>query len=417
MKPLTREDTKNAMILISENEPGDWWKVKLENNFTLEAGKTYEAVYTFNSDAEGDIKFGTNEKVVCHTADVHHVTVGDNQFTVTFTAEDGAYTCLELGGLGKFKLTFTDITLKEVEKPVEPEQPENPEQPGEHTHSFVNGKCECGEENGFAHVTTWTEGSLTPVTREDTENSMIVTSTNAPGDWWKVKVEWPLSVEEGKTYEATFCFTSDAAGTIKYSVNAATFLDNQDYNVVAGSNTFKVRFTAGADSYSCLELGGLGNFKLTFTGISLKETEAPHTHSFVNGRCECGATNGFAGVSVWTEGSLIPVVREDDASSMTITSTNGAADWWKVKVEPGLGFAQGKTYDVTFRFTSNASGRIKYHVDGAAYEGTNEYDVVAGSNTFTVRLTAGEGSYNCLELGGLGVFKLTFTGISSKEIE
>ena len=65
----------------------------------------------------------------------------------------------------------------------------------------------------------------------------------------------------------------------------------------------------------------------------------------------------------------------------------------------------------------DASGRIKYHVDGAAYEGANEYDVVAGSNTFTVRLTAGEGGYNCLELGGLGNFKLTFTGISLKEVE
>ena len=568
MKPLNREDTADSMILISDNEPGDWWKVKLENNFKLEAGKTYEAVYTFTSDAEGDIKFGTNEKVTSHTPDVYHVTAGENRFAVTFTAEDGAYTCLELGGLGKFKLTFTGISLKEAEKPAEPEQPEHthsfvngkcecgqqngfagvtvwtegsltpvvredtensmiitsanapgdwwkvkvewplsveegktyeaifsfdsdvagtikysanaatfhdtqdynvvaganifkvrftagaenysclelgglgnfkltftgislnevedpaePEQP-EHTHSFVNGKCECGQQNGFAGVSVWTEGSLTPVVREDTENSMIITSANASGDWWKVKVEWPLSVEEGKTYEATFSFDSDVAGTIKYSANAATFHDTQDYNVVAGANTFKVRFTAGAENYSCLELGGLGNFKLTFTGISLKEAEKPaepeqpeHTHSFVNGKCECGQQNGFAGVSVWTEGSLTPVVREDTENSMIITSANAPGDWWKVKVEPGLGFTQGKTYDVTFRFTSNASGRIKYHVDGAVYEGANEYDVTAGGNAFTVRLTAGEGGYNCLELGGLGAFKLTLTGISVKEVE
>ena len=558
MKPLTREDAEDSMTLISDNEPGDWWKVKLENNFKLEAGKTYEAVYTFNSNAEGNIKFGTNEKVTCQSADVYHVTAGENQFKVTFTAQDGAYTCLELGGLGKFELTFTDITLKEAEKPVEPEQPEHThsfvngkcecgaenrfahvatwtegsltpvvredtenamiitssnapgdwwkvkvennfatvagktyeatytftsnaagdikfggdnmtcatadvynvvvgentfkvtftvsadnaynclelgglgnfkltftgislkevvEEEPEHTHSFVNGKCECGETNGFAGISTWTEGSLTPVVREDTENSMIITSSNAPGDWWKVKVEWPLAVEEGKTYEATFSFNSNAAGTIKYSVNAATFLDSQDYNVSVGNNTFKVRFTAGAENYSCLELGGLGNFKLTFTGISLTEAEAPHTHSFVNGKCECGETNGFAGVAVWTEGSLTPVTREDTENAMTVISTNAPGDWWKVKVEPGLGFTQGKTYEVTFWFTSNASGRIKYHVDGAVFAGANEYDVTAGANTFTVRLTAGEGSYNCLELGGLGNFELIFTGISLKEVE
>ena len=553
MKLLTREDTADSMTLISDNEPGDWWKVKLENNFKLEAGKTYKAVYTFTSDAEGDIKFGTNEKVVCHTADVYHAVVGENKFEVTFTAQDGAYTCLELGGLGKFKLTFTDITLTETEAPVPPPEHTHSfvngkcecgvengfagvnvwtegsltpatreddassmtitstngaadwwkvkvennfatvagktyeatytftrnaagdikfggdnmtcatadvynvavgantfkvtftvsadnaynclelgglgnfkltftgislkEVVAEHTHSFVNGRCECGVTNGFAGVNVWTEGSLTPVTREDDASSMTITSTNGAADWWKVKVEWPLAITEGKTYEATFSFSSNATGTIKYSVNGAAFLDSQDYSVAAGSNTFKVRFTAGAENYSCLELGGLGNFKLTFTGISLAETEAPHTHSFVNGKCECGVTNGFSGVNVWTEGSLTPVTREDTENSMIVTSTNAAGDWWKVKVEPGLGFTQGKTYDVTFRFTSNASGRIKYHVDGAAFIGSNEYDVTSGSNTFTVRLTAGEGSYNCLELGGLGAFKLTFTGISVKEVE
>ena len=40
-----------------------------------------------------------------------------------------------------------------------------------------------------------------------------------------------------------------------------------------GENTFTIRFTAGTENYSCLELGGLGNFKLTFTEISLKELE------------------------------------------------------------------------------------------------------------------------------------------------
>ena len=259
MKFLTREDTATSMILISENEPGDWWKVKVENNFPTEAGKTYEAVYTFTSDAEGDIKFG-GDNMTCHTPDVYHVVAGENTFSVTFTVSaSNAYNCLELGGLGNFRLEFTSITLKEVSS--EPE----------HTHSFVNGKCECGETNGFAGFGVWNEGSLTPVVREDTENSMIITSANAPGDWWKVKVEWPLSVEEGKTYEVTFIFNSTAAGRIKYHVGGASFLTGQEYDVVVGENTFTVRFTAGSDNYSCLELGGLGNFTLTFTGVSFKE--------------------------------------------------------------------------------------------------------------------------------------------------
>ena len=416
MKALDREDTPDSMILVSDNEPGDWWKVKLENNFALEPGKIYEAVYSFTSDAEGDIKFGTNEKVSCLTGDVYHVVAGENRFAVTFTAQADAYTCLELGGLGKFVLTFTEITLTETEKPAEPD-PE-PDQPGEHTHKFENGKCECGQENGFAGVFTWTEGSLIPVTREDSENSMTVISANAPGDWWKVKVEWPLNVTEGKNYEATFRFTSDVAGMIKYSVNGAAFLDSQDYSVSVGENTFTVRFTAGAENYSCLELGGLGQFRLTFTEISLKKQEpAEHSHSFVNGKCECGETNGFAGVSTWTEGSLIPVTREDSESSMTLISDNAPGDWWKVKVEWPLTVTEGKTYEATFRFSSDVAGMIKYSVNGAAFLGSQDYSVSVGENTFTVRFTAGAENYSCLELGGLGNFKLTFTEISLKEIE
>ena len=419
MKPLNREDTADAMILISANEPGDWWKVKLENNFKLETGKTYEAVYTFTSDAEGDIKFGTNEKVTCLTADVYHAIKGENRFAVIFTAADGAYTCLELGGLGAFKLTFTGISRKEVENTTEPEQP------GEHTHSFVNGKCECGAANAFAGVKIWNEGSLTPLVREDTENTMTITSANAAGDWWKVKVENNFATVAGKTYEAVYTFTSDVEGDIKFGGDNMTCHTADVYRVNVGENTFTVKFTVSADNaYNCLELGGLGAFKLTFTGISLKEVEnttepeePEHTHSFVNGKCECGAANAFAGVKIWNEGSLTPLVREDTENTMTITSANAAGDWWKVKVEPGLGFVNGKTYEVTFWFTSDASGRIKYHVD-AAYDFVNqEYDVVAGANTFTIRFTAGaDYAYNCLELGGLGAFKLTFTGISVQEV-
>ncbi len=413
MKPLDREDTANSMILTSENEPGDWWKVKLENNFDLEAGKTYEAAYTFTSDAEGDIKFGTNENVICHTADVYYVTAGENQFKVTFTAQSDAYTCLEMGGLGQFRLEFTSITLTETEAPVPP---------AEHTHSFVNGVCECGANNGFAGVAVWTEGSLTPVVRDDTANSMIMTSDNAAGDWWKVKLENSFALEAGKTYEAAYTFTSDAEGDIKFGTNENVTCHTADvYYVTAGENQFKVTFTAQSGAYTCLEMGGLGQFRLEFTSITLTETEVPvppaeHIHSFVNGICECGTGNGFAGVTVWTEGSLTPVTRQDTENSMIMISDNAAADWWKVKLEWPVPVEEGKTYEVTFYFTCNVAGTIKYSVNSAAFLTAQEYNVVAGANTFTVRFTAGAENYSCLELGGLGAFQLTLTSIALQEV-
>lgn len=84
-------------------------------------------------------------------------------------------------------------------------------------------------------------------------------------------MELPLSVEEGKTYEVTFYFNSNVSGMIKYNVNSAVYLNSNEYNVAAGSNVFTIRFTAGSENYSCLELGGLGAFQLTFTGIHVQE--------------------------------------------------------------------------------------------------------------------------------------------------
>ena len=102
------------MKLISTNAAGDWWKVKLENNFATVAGKTYQVTYTFTSTAAGDIKFG-GDNFTCQGADVFFVNVGANTVTVVFTVSvSNTYTCLELGGLGAFELNFTGIHLQEV---------------------------------------------------------------------------------------------------------------------------------------------------------------------------------------------------------------------------------------------------------------------------------------------------------------
>lgn len=281
-----------------------------------------------------------------------------------------------------------------------------------HTHSFENGICICGTSNGFENYNVWTESSLTPATREDTKDSMIMTSENAAGDWWKVKLETPWDLTEGKVYEASFSFTSNASGTIKYIADGAAYNSSEVYDVQLGENTFTVCFTAGVSDYSCLELGGLGQFQLVFTDISLLE----HAHRFVNGVCLCGRSNGFDGCNVWTDGSLMPVVREDTENSITLISENAADEWWKVKLELPRTFTEGKEYEVSFSFTSNTSGTIKYSANEATFHNSNEYSVQAGENTFIVHLTAGADSYSCLELGGLGQFQLTFTQISVDEV-
>ena len=148
-------------------------------------------------------------------------------------------------------------------------------------------------------VQVWTEGALTPATQTKGDGTQTVTSTNAPGDWWKVKVELPRSVETGKTYEATFVFTSNATGTIKYNVDGAEYLTSNEYNVQNGENTFTVRFTAGADTYNCLELGGLGAFALTFTEASVKEVSSnPETGDSLDVVLAMAAVAAVAGCAI-----------------------------------------------------------------------------------------------------------------------
>ncbi len=75
----------------------------------------------------------------------------------------------------------------------------------------------------------------------------------------------------------------------------------------------------------------------------------------MNGICSCGAKNAFAGIHVWTESALIPAIREDTESTMTITSANAPGDWWKVKAESCFATEPGHTYEAVYSFTSNIS--------------------------------------------------------------
>ena len=411
VEPITREDTATSMIVTSTNAATDWWKVKVEKDLDCEAGKYYEMVFTFTSDAAGRIKFH-NDGATFIGGQEYDVVVGENTFTLKFQSAGNAYSCLELGGLGAFRLEFTGFSLTETAAPEIPE---------EHEHVFTNGTCSCGQTNGFASYRVQADASVESLTRVDTASTMKLISTNAATDWWKVKLEWDMPCEAGKYYEMVFTFNSNAAGDIKFFNDGATVLTSDVYNVVAGSNTFAVKFQSAGNAYSCLELGGLGAFELEFASITLTETEAPtppeeHEHVFTNGTCSCGQTNGFASFRTWTEGSLQPLTREDTASTMKVTSTNAAGDWWKVKLERDLSCEAGKTYEITFAFTSNAAGRIKFANDGCTIvEGSAEYDVVAGSNTWTIKFQSAGNAYSCLELGGLGAFELEFTGFSLTE--
>lgn len=89
------------------------------------------------------------------------------------------------------------------------------------------------------------------------------------------------------------------------------------------------------------------------------------------------------------------------------TQTDGEA--WHVKLEANYPTVAGRDYFVTYRFTSDVAGTVKFG-------DFQEFQIQEGENTVTGVFTAKEGtSYLDLQLGMLPAFTIDFTQIEVKE--
>lgn len=144
-----------------------------------------------------------------------------------------------------------------------------------HVHAFADGVCQCGETSGFEGFALEVADGLQEVLLEDTEGGMVLTSANPAGEMQGIRLNKEFDAEYGRFYEVLYCFTSDVAGTVRFASEGGACYESGEYEVVAGENEIAVLFAAGEGSggkvNTSLELGGLGQFRLTFTGISLKE--------------------------------------------------------------------------------------------------------------------------------------------------
>ena len=109
--------------------------------------------------------------------------------------------------------------------------------------------------------------------RQDEEAQFSLTSSNAAGETGAIRLDTQFDAVYGHYYEAVYKFTSNVAGSVRFASPDAVFYDTDTYEIVSGENEIVVRFAAGQAGKiaASLELGGLGNFKLTFTGVSFKE--------------------------------------------------------------------------------------------------------------------------------------------------
>ena len=110
----------------------------------------------------------------------------------------------------------------------------------------------------------------------------------------------------------------------------------------------------------------------------------------------------FEGSSVAGSGQAV-----NGAYRFTATETDGEA--WHVKLEANYPTVSGRDYEVTYRFTSDVAGKVKFG-------DFQEFTIQKGENTVTGMMIASGGtSYLDLQLGMLPPFTIDFTEIEVKE--
>lgn len=382
---VEREDTDAGLQLTSANAAGEMDAIRLTKELDGTQDHFYEVIYKFTSNVDGTVRF-VSDGAVYYEGNEFEVKKGENEIAVRFAAgKDGKLPAsLELGALGAFELSFSEISCQELAEDLS---------------------------KHFLDVADQASGRM-----EKNPDGHLITTFKA-NEGWRVKLAVDRTLVKDKTYETTYVFrkTGGQAQNVTYTVydGAATILGSKTHWVEEDLCVATFYFTANANvtKGTCLEIGLLSGgeeVNVTFTYVDFREVGSEKL-------AKLQAANPFPGVGVWTEASLKPATGTQSAQGLAVSNPNPVTDWWKVKLEKDLACKAGSYYKMTYKFTSDVDGKIKFVNDDATYYGSNEYSVKKGENTFTVEFKYGGNTYSCLELGGLGAFELIFTGFALTE--
>ena len=100
-----------------------------------------------------------------------------------------------------------------------------------HSHAYVDGVCLCGDSNGLDGFAMETAAGLTEVSRENTENGMLLTSANPAGEAQGIRLTKEFDAVSGHYYELIYRFTSDVAGLVYFSSDNAVCYETNEFEV------------------------------------------------------------------------------------------------------------------------------------------------------------------------------------------
>ena len=105
------------------------------------------------------------------------------------------------------------------------------------------------EAMGLDGLTVQTAEGLADVTCEETEEGMRFTSANPAGQMQDILLCKEMETVYGHYYEMVYRFTSNTAGTVRFSGEGAAYYESNEFEVKEGENELVVRFAAGKAAY------------------------------------------------------------------------------------------------------------------------------------------------------------------------
>ena len=262
-----------------------------------------------NPDAE-IFSFGTEMKGDTYTAKLSTV-AGEKNYEIIPDADTYTYFYFE-HDLG-YTFYWKSITIVLADgTTIEPDVP------GDHTHNFVEGKCECGEtdpdykpetpnestavipEAGKGYIFGMTQGNLENAVyylKGGMDGYYMATTTN-PAEALLVYIEATEGgyyaycyVDGAKTYINMVVSGTHVNGAYEATASTVYTIDEAHHTLIAMVNDTEYWFgTRNDKTYTTM-----GPCAVSYAGFYGEfyavATEDDHTHNFVEGKCECGETD------------------------------------------------------------------------------------------------------------------------------
>ena len=339
---ISADAKKNGSYGATLKGDGGWGGL-LDQNFTVEAGKTYTLSFWFKANA-GGANFVVKENGTSIASYWGNATAW-TQHTMEFTASS---TDLLLnicgGGDGVASNIYVDDFVLTEKSGGEPD---TPPAGGE---GFQNGDFETGD------LTGWTPWQNTEISADAKKNGSYGATLKGDGGWGGL-LDQNFTVEAGKTYTLSFWFKANAGGANFVVKENGTSIASYWGNATAWTQ-HTMEFTASSTDLLLNICGGgdgvasniyVDDFVLTEKSGGEPDTPPAGGEGFQNGDFETGDLTGW---TPWQNTEISADAKKNGSYGAKLVGDGG----WGGLLDQTFSIEAGKTYTLSFWYKANAGG-------------------------------------------------------------